>query len=235
MAHVTKKDQRTLQEKQQKKCYDHFVESFYEFYNKKLKQNARDVMFAFNKKVDKLNKYAIIGFNKKYNSIMVYINLKLVDEPKSLTELTAKRMATKVFLFKNHLPYGELDKEYLMLANKFHLWNYGKYAETPQKWHVYKCSICGTPMAVFPQRLPNNNELTKNQKTPWHNKQLVNAYESSSKVHQGNYAYSGYEELTNDELQKILLIMKRSVEFTKNFTDNELHYEVNDSDDFDIW
>ena len=92
-------------------------------------------------------------------------------------------------------------------------------------------------MAVFPQRLPNNNDLTRNTKTPWHNKQLVSAYESGAKVHQGNYAYSGYEELTNDELQKILLIMNKSVEFTKNFTDNELHYEVDDNsdDDFDIW
>ena len=240
MTHINKKDQRTLEEKQQRKCYLYFKDCFYDFYFNKLKQRDSNIMFAFNKKVDKLNKYATFGYNKRYHSLMIYLNFKLADEKKDLTKLTAQRMAIKIYLYKHNRPYNELSPDYLALSKKFYLWNYGNLPETPQKHYIYKCSICGQPMAVFEKKLPNNNTLIGSTKTPWHNNKFIDASQSfdnhGGKVHQGNYAFSGYDELTNSELQKVLLIMQRSDEFTKHFTDNKLHYVKNDNnDDLDLW
>ena len=230
MAKVSKKDLRTLKQKAQKRTYDYFIEEFYKFYIMKALQSTKDVMFAYNKKVDKSNVYAYFNVNQRYGSLMVYLNFKLVDEPKSLVKLTAQRMALKIALFKSGHHFEEMSKDYLAASKHFHIWNYGPYPETPQKWAVYKCAICGRNMAVFTKRLPNNNELTNSMMTPWHTKSLSS--ENTAIPHQGHYAFSGNLELKNSELQEILYIMHKSVEFTKNFTDNQLHY-IQNNDEFD--
>lgn len=219
---------RTDKERKQKRIYDFFVDEFYAFYLGDLEMKQKDVLFAYNKKVKEKQVWAYIDFNERYGSIMVYLNFDLVEENKKLITLTAKRMALKVYFYKLGKPFNETNEDYMNMAHHFYLWNYGGFPETPQKHHIYKCTICGTPMAVFPDRLPLNNELTSTMKTPWHNKSMSS--EVGGKPHQGGYAYAGNEEITNAELQKILTIMKESVEFTKNFTDNELKFIRHDND-----
>lgn len=235
MPRASKKDLRTLKEKAEKRTFDYFKEEFYKFYIIKLFQQQKDVMFAYSKAVEKADKYAYFNFNKKYKSLMVYLNFHLVDEPRTLIKLTAQRMALKISLYKQGYKFSEMSPEYLAGCQQFKLWNYGPYPETPQKWHVYKCALCGRNMAVFPKKLPNNNELTSGKmKTPWHKKSLTNTAETGGKPHQGNYAYAGNLELKNSELQEILYIMQKSNEFTKGFTDNTLKYETDDFDE-DEW
>lgn len=228
----TKNNSRSQKEELEKRTYKKFEEAFYNFYENKLNVYDHDVLFAYNKKVDQHNVWAYFDFNKRYGSLMVYLNFKLVDQKKNILELTAQRMALKIAMYKNGMDFHETSEDYINMCAQYKLWNYMGYAETPQKMHIYKCTICGRPMAVFPKRLPNNNELTSKMKTPWHNKSLKST-EAGGTVHQGGYAYSGNEEINNDELQQILYIMKKSVEFTNNFTDNRLKVKQYNEDNFD--
>lgn len=238
MVRISKNDMRTLKEKEQKRVYEYFKKEFITFYCVELK-NPNDVLICFDKKLK--DKYAFFEINERYNSILIHLNMRLIDENKKIVKLTAQRMAIKIHIFKKGGDFSELSPEYLAYSKHYHIYNYNNLKEVPDKWHVYICNKCGIPLAIGKTKLPENSPLFK-QKTPYHNKKLVNEaeldeYETTNpgKAHQGRYSYSGYQELTNEEAQKILATMKATEIMTDNFKNNEkITVRPQTDDDFDF-
>lgn len=182
------------------------------------------VVFSIYDKLKKENKFADIGYNRWEDALQVDINPKLMEQKKSIIEETGMRMALKMHLMLLGKDPNETSEDYRKLAKILHLWNYGPYPETPQKWHVYSCSRCGRHLLVYSKKLPDKDPII-NAKTIWHNK-VSNDYSTQS-AHQGRYAYSGRIELTNWELQELLhnmSVIREKTDYGRN-TDPTYYYE----------
>lgn len=204
------KEQLTQKEKQERKSYYAFKDAFEEFWSKNIPSLIPKHVIVLSKKVSQ-TKYSVIAYNQKYHCLCIYLNQKIFPDLKKKTIiLTAKRMALKLYLISigRQNEIDETSKAYAMLAKKYYLWNYGPYPETPQKWYVYSCSICGNNLAVFAKPLPTKNDLV-HRKTPPHTRSLKDTSVFGGSAHQGTYAFKGHIELSNPELQKVLFTMNK--------------------------
>lgn len=176
------------------------------------------VLFSIFDKLKERERYIDISYSHTQNCFQIDINPILADEDKITIQQNGKRAAVKLYLLEHKLPTADSSLSYQRYAKIFHLWLYSRtfrdkkdgklkafnYPETPHKWHVYSCSVCGRKMLVYSKKQNEKSGITQYD-TVWHKR---NSNNESEKPHQGKYAYSGVQELKNWELQSIKFTMQ---------------------------
>lgn len=225
---MVKRAKRTQKERIELKLVQRISESFYEWFRDDFDLKER-IVFAIYDKLKQYKKFADVSYNNFEQAFQVDINPDLAKQKPDIITETGHRMALKMMLLINGEDPSETSDKYRKLSAIYHLWNYGPYAETPQKWHIYSCSKCNRKLLVYSSKLPDKSPIV-NSKTIFHKK---NSRSETEKPHQGRYAYSGVHELQNWELQELLHTMdviKEKTDYGRN-TDPTYYY-VDPEDDW---
>lgn len=243
MVFVVKKSKASLRNEKERKEAN-MVRTFAAAFNSIYKDHFgiyNRVLFAVFDKLKEREKYIDISLSPTENCFQIDINPILVDEDKITIQQNGKRAAVKLYLLQHKQPTSDSSLAYQRYAKMFHLWLYSRtfktpdgktmafnYPETPHKWHVYSCSVCGRPMLVYAQKQKSNYGVL-HYDTVWHKK---NSNSDTEKPHQGKYAYSGVQLLKNWEMQSIKFTMQQIINEHDGGRDTAPKYYYNYDDDF---